>query len=817
VPVIGGEVVVSMRRDRQLTSLLATLSDATTIPAATVSEADAAQAAVSAVARRDGLDVADLPVVDEGRWVWDPAVLGALEPHGARGTWRFRVGDGETALHTVLVDDRTGGVLLDVDERQGVLDRVVCDRMNVPGGDTPCTSGFARTEASGPSGTTDVDNAFVHAGEVADFYQQVAGVDLTQLLGVTVSGVKKLAASVRYCDPAEDCPYANAFWNGAQMFYGAGYAGADDVVGHEMTHGVIDRSSDLFYWGQSGAINESLADVMGEIVDHRNTLVAGDAAWPLGEDIPGGPVRNMSNPPAMSDPDRMTSALYFNAGNVDRGGVHFNSGVGNKTAYLISQGGSFNGQTITGIDVGDATLAKTAALYYDVMTRLTSGSDYANLADVLEQTCQDFVAGNLHGFTAATCTSVQQAVLATQLRTTPSNAAQPADAPRTCPTGSYRLLFDSESGTPATAFTAGPTWLRGSSPLWGSNAVSGHDSWYSSDPSTTTTSPLVLSSPISLPAGQPSFLWFQQWRVLDYNGATTYDGGTVEVDNAADPVGPVDASGQSWVNGPANTLQSPNTGRKAFGGDSLGWAASRLDLSAWAGAPVRPQFTMRTDGSVAYVGWWLDDISIYTCDGGTIATPPSTPTPTPTPPSTQTPGPGSSTGPSAPTGLTVTGGLGKAVVRWSEPSTNPGSVTGYQVSIGDVSKTVTAADRSATFTGLVAGQDYGFKVVAFGAAGFLSPAASVAVRGTVTTLKVTKAAGKTKLTGLLKAGQQGLTGKKVKVLALKGGKWVGVAKTKSGKGGKFAVSLPSTNKRKYRVVFAGASGLMGSLSPKRHL
>ena len=50
-----------------------------------------------------------------------------------------------------------------------------------------------------PSAIADVDNAFVHAGEVADFYQQVAGVDLTQLLGVNVGGVKKLAASVRYC------------------------------------------------------------------------------------------------------------------------------------------------------------------------------------------------------------------------------------------------------------------------------------------------------------------------------------------------------------------------------------------------------------------------------------------------------------------------------------------------------------------------------------------------------------------------------------------------------------------------------------------
>ena len=65
--------------------------------------------------------------------------------------------------------------------------------------------------------------------------------------------------------------------------------------------------------------------------------------------------------------------------------------------------------------------------------------------------------------------------------------------------------------------------------------------------------------------------------------------------------------------------------------------------------------------------------------------------------------------------------------------------------------------------------------------------------------------------------QQGLTGKKLKVLAQKGGKWVGVGKTKTGKGGKFKVLFPSTNKRKYRVVFLGAGDLMGSLSPKRHL
>ena len=255
--------------------------------------------------------VRHLPVRAEGRWVWDPQVLGAASPYGAAGVGRFTVGDRISVYRDVPVDDRTGAVLLDLDAHREVLDRIVCDRANIAGPETPCTpAAAARTEVSAPSGVPDVDAAFAHAGSVSAFYQAVGGVDLTNLIGVNASGVKKLAASVRYCEDAFDCPDANAFWNGTQMFYGAGDAAADDVVGHEMTHGVIERNANLFYWGQSGAINESIADIMGEIVDHRNTLVAGDASWPLGEDLPGGSIRSLSNPPSRSDPDRMTSSLY---------------------------------------------------------------------------------------------------------------------------------------------------------------------------------------------------------------------------------------------------------------------------------------------------------------------------------------------------------------------------------------------------------------------------------------------------------------------------------------------------------------------------
>lgn len=85
--------------------------------------------------------------------------------------------------------------------------------------------------------------------------------------------------------------YANAFWNGSQMVYGDAYGFplADDVVGHELTHGVTDYESNLLYYYQSGAINESFSDVWGEFVDLTNGSGndAPNVRWLMGEDVSG--------------------------------------------------------------------------------------------------------------------------------------------------------------------------------------------------------------------------------------------------------------------------------------------------------------------------------------------------------------------------------------------------------------------------------------------------------------------------------------------------------------------------------------------------
>ena len=106
----------------------------------------------------------------------------------------------------------------------------------------------------------------------------------------------------------------------------------------------------------------------------------------MGEDSALGVIRSMSNPPAYGDPDRMSSPYYY-TGSDDNGGVHINSGVNNKAAYLMVEGGTFNGRTILGIGMD-----RTAAVYYAAqVNHLTMGANYNDLYYALLQACQNLI------------------------------------------------------------------------------------------------------------------------------------------------------------------------------------------------------------------------------------------------------------------------------------------------------------------------------------------------------------------------------------------------------------------------------------------
>ncbi|GKT27269.1 Peptidase M4 like protein, partial [Aduncisulcus paluster] len=95
-------------------------------------------------------------------------------------------------------------------------------------------------------------DALVNAGIVYDYYSDMHGRKSFD------DNDARIRSTVHY---KKD--YVNAFWNGYQMVYGDGdgqeylpFAAALDVVGHELTHAVTEKTANLEYEGESGAINE---------------------------------------------------------------------------------------------------------------------------------------------------------------------------------------------------------------------------------------------------------------------------------------------------------------------------------------------------------------------------------------------------------------------------------------------------------------------------------------------------------------------------------------------------------------------------------
>jgi bacillolysin len=631
VPVIAGELVVNLDAQRNLLSVSGeTLPDAKVDTSPRLSSSAARDNATAAVAKGEGVSGARLDAGIPELGIYDARLLGGPGPDGPTLVWQVEVkgGGGLMVDQLVFVDAQTGSVALHINQVENAKQRTVCDANNTNGtanNSFPCNNPVAsEADPPGAGDDADVSPAFEFAGDTYDFYFTRFGRDSLNGAGLP------LKSTVDYCDPADPCPLQNAFWNGEQMAYGDGFASADDVVGHELTHGVTEFSSHLFYYFQSGAINESLSDVFGEFVDQTNGAGNDSAGvkWQLGEDLAGGAIRNMKNPadnpnsttPAQefNDPDRMTSPNYtIDQNETDDGGVHTNSGVNNKAAYLITDGtagepgGVFNGRTITGLGV-----AKAARIYYEVETAfLTSGSDYADLGSGLGQTCDDLV--GIVGITAADCTQVRSAVAATEMATNPPAAPAPEAPAAACGANQVlqnRFFDDMESDA------SGTNWTTDSPSAWGFDfayAHSGDFHLFGADLSTTGIRSLELDRNVALPAGATSFLRFDHAYGFERVSTTqNFDGGVLEFSTNggstwADISGlPVDVG----YNGSIITgFGNPLAGRAAFVSESNGYRATRANLSSLAGQSVRFRWRISTDNTGAGRGWFIDDVRIYSC------------------------------------------------------------------------------------------------------------------------------------------------------------------------------------------------------------
>ena len=168
-------------------------------------------------------------------------------------------------------------------------------------------------------------------------------------------------------------PQENAFYNrdnGFENIYVGSNLSTLDIMGHEYTHGVVRASSNLVYQGESGALNESFADIFGVAIERD---AGGGLDWTVGEDWRT--IRSLQNPRGFGDPDTYLGLNWANtgAGTPDNGGVHTNSGVQNRWFFLLSQGGTQNGVAVAGIGFDNAI----RVAYRTLTVYLTSTSNYA--------------------------------------------------------------------------------------------------------------------------------------------------------------------------------------------------------------------------------------------------------------------------------------------------------------------------------------------------------------------------------------------------------------------------------------------------------
>ncbi len=236
-------------------------------------------------------------------------------------------------------------------------------------------------------------DAHYGAAKTYDYYKNIhgrSGIDGNNGPGTTTSAVGAIPLVVSRVHFGSSGRYNNAFWYNNQMSYGDGDGTTftplttTDICGHEMTHGVTERTANLTYANESGALNEAWSDIMGSMVEaYADGAVSADT-WKIGEDAytpgtSGDALRLMNNPNAVGDPDHYSVRIYQGSctpsSTNDNCGVHTNSSIANHAYYLIAAGGT---NRVSGISVTGIGAAAAEKIFYRALTvYMTSSTNFS--------------------------------------------------------------------------------------------------------------------------------------------------------------------------------------------------------------------------------------------------------------------------------------------------------------------------------------------------------------------------------------------------------------------------------------------------------
>ncbi|MDQ4137255.1 MAG: M4 family metallopeptidase [Actinomycetota bacterium] len=272
---------------------------------------------------------------------------------------------------SLSVDGWTGS--LPVELERDTPERTISDA----GGTEVLPGRVVRREGDDPTGDVAVDEAYDGLGATHRLLRAAFGRRSIDDRGLP------LEATVHYGEA-----YDNAFWDGARMVFGDGdgvvfnrFTASLSVIGHELAHGLIQYSANFVYQGQSGALNESVSDVIGALVEqHELGQTAHEAHWLIGaglftDQVQGVALRSMAAPGTAynddalgRDPQPAHMADYVETED-DYGGVHINSGIPNKAFSL------------TATALGGFAWERAGLIWYDaLLSGVSANADFSEFA-----------------------------------------------------------------------------------------------------------------------------------------------------------------------------------------------------------------------------------------------------------------------------------------------------------------------------------------------------------------------------------------------------------------------------------------------------
>ena len=443
-------------------------------------------------------------------------------------------------------------------------------------------------------------DAHYGAAKTFDYYQTVHGrngIDGNYGPGTTTAaanGVSIVASRVHF-----GSNYNNAFWYQNMMSYGDGNGSTFsplttiDICGHEMTHGVTERTANLTYAKESGALNESFSDIFGAMVEAYSDGAVSSDTWKIGEDAytpgtSGDALRRMDNPNAVGDPDHYSLRLYpgtctpSNAN--DQCGVHTNSSISNHAYYLLVAGGTNRVSGVTVIGIGSTDAAK---IFYRALTvYMTASTNFAGA-----RTATLNAATDLFGSSSAQYNSVATAWCAVGVGScpagpTPTPTSTPTPTP-TPPTGGNLLVNGGFEGSASPWVGSGSGYFyiaNGNYPHGGTGYI-----YFGVNNSVTGQSYQTVSIPTTA-AGTLTF-----WLNVTSSETTTttqYDKLFVEVRNTS-----------GTLLATLGTYSNLNKGTAGV------YSQKSFSLAAYKGQTVRLQFRSTMDSSITTT-FRVDDVSL---------------------------------------------------------------------------------------------------------------------------------------------------------------------------------------------------------------